>query len=142
MRRHETGRSSSATRRSGNSNSMHVRTSTSSSTSMQSTSSNRHSQGSAEEGTEMARIQVVVRIRPLNNRERNRNMKCILQPDGEQKIVVWDPACFDLISNDDMDSIDPSCWSRDFVYDRCLWSNDEEDENYASQDTVFEGIFI
>jgi hypothetical protein len=94
----------------------------------------------APQSSEYARIQVVVRIRPLNDIEISRSTKVILQPDGEQRLVVWDPACFDSITENDIDSIDPACWSRDFAFDRCLWSLDEEDDNYASQDTVFEGM--
>lgn len=93
----------------------------------------------SQNNAEYARIQVVVRVRPLNAVEISRKKKIILQPDGDQKLVVWDPACFDSMSESDLDSIDPSCWSRDFAFDRCLWSIDEEDEDYASQDTVYEG---
>lgn len=85
-----------------------------------------------------SRIQVIIRVRPLNSFELSRKCKCILQHDGDQKLTVWDPACFDAIQDGDVTSIDPSCWSRDFTFDRCLWSINERDENYASQDTVFD----
>ena len=88
---------------------------------------------------EYARIQVLVRVRPLHEIEVARRDKVVLQPDGEQKLEVWDPACFDSLSEEDIDAIDPACWSRDFAFDKCLWSLNEEDEGYASQDTVFEG---
>jgi len=97
------------------------------------------SAGNNQNNAEYARIQVVVRVRPLNELEINRKKKIILQPDGDQKLVVWDPACFDSMSEHDLDSIDPSCWSRDFAFDKCLWSIDDDDEDYASQDTVYEG---
>lgn len=101
---------------------------------------NQNRLNNAEDQAGESRIQVVVRIRPLNDNDITRKSKVILQPDGEQKVVVWDPACFDCITENDIDSIDPSCWSRDFAFDRCLWSIDDEDENYASQDTVFEVV--
>jgi kinesin family protein 13 len=89
-----------------------------------------------------SRVRVVIRIRPLNDNENARKQKCVLDSDGDQRLTVWDPACFEIAKRQDLQAIDPECWSRDFNFDRCLWSLNPREENYASQDTVFDGTFL
>ena len=90
--------------------------------------------------SETSRIRVLIRVRPLNNNEISRKHKCVLQPQRDQQLTVWDPACFDVADRAELADIDPNCWSRNFTFDKCLWSLDEEDENFASQDTVFAAV--
>jgi hypothetical protein len=90
--------------------------------------------------SETSRIRVLIRVRPLNDNEISRKHKCVLQPQRDQQLTVWDPACFDVADRAELADIDPNCWSRNFTFDKCLWSLDEDDENYASQDTVFAAV--
>lgn len=88
---------------------------------------------------EDARIRVVVRVRPTSNRQGQKPSKTILFPNGDQQIIIWDPVCLDTQPNMSLNSVD-SCWSRKFCFDKCLWSNDINSKNYASQDTVFDQV--
>jgi hypothetical protein len=86
-----------------------------------------------------SRVRVVVRIRPLNQREKAAGHKHILQG-GDNQITVWDPTCFETASRPDLAVLDPACWSREFAFDRCLWSHDVTAANYSSQMTVFDQV--
>jgi len=70
-----------------------------------------------------SRVKVVIRIRPLNSFETNRGHRNIIQTNNQQ-ITVWDPSCFDAVNRQELDSIDPAFWSREFAFDRCLNSLD------------------
>ena len=86
-----------------------------------------------------SRVRVVVRIRPLNSREKAAGHKHILQG-SDHHITVWDPACFETASRPEFAVLDPACWSREFAFDRCLWSHDVAIANYASQSNVYDEI--
>jgi len=86
-----------------------------------------------------ARVKVVIRIRPLNSFEINRGHRNIIQTNNQQ-ITVWDPSCFDAVNRQELNSIDPAFWSREFAFDKCLNSLDQTAENYASQDMVFNEV--
>lgn len=86
-----------------------------------------------------ARVKVVIRIRPLNSFETNRGHRNIIQTNNQQ-ITVWDPSCFDAANRQELSSIDPAFWSREFAFDKCLNSLDPSSDDYASQDMVFNEI--
>ena len=90
-------------------------------------------------GDSNARVRVVVRIRPLSPKEEKANHKNILEG-GEHTIVAWDPTCLEQNARQDLAILDASCWSREFAFDRCLWSTDISSEAYASQSDVYDEV--
>jgi hypothetical protein len=51
----------------------------------------------------------------------------------QQGFTIWDPALFEYEAQGGFDDMDPTCWSRNFAFDDCLWSMDPTEPNYASQ---------
>jgi len=91
--------------------------------------------------SENARVKVVIRIRPLSQKEKEKGHKVIVQGLGSlQQIIVWDPSCFEAASRPATMGLDPACWSREFCFDRCLWSVDPNTDTYVNQDGVFDEI--
>ena len=93
-----------------------------------------------KENFETSRIRVLIRARPLNETELARGAKNFIERQSDQQITVWDPACFELAARAEITDIDPSCWSRNFTFDKTLWSVDKKDRNYAGQDTVYDVV--
>jgi hypothetical protein len=89
-----------------------------------------------------SRVKVVVRIRPLSSEERRAGSRVILshRPQSDQSLIVFDPSTYEIINKPEYASVDPSCWSREFAYDQCLWSVDNAAQEYADQETVFESV--
>ena len=88
-----------------------------------------------------ARVKVALRIRPLNAREVAAGHRCVLEPVGANGVVIWDPTSYDALNGaQNTYNIDPSCWSRNFHYDYCLWSTDPTADAFASQETVFHTV--
>lgn len=80
-------------------------------------------------------IKVVVRVRPFNNRELNRNAKCIVQMKGEQTILHPPPDAADRLRQAKGGSD-----GRTFKYDKSYWSFDRSDTHYAGQDNLFQDL--
>jgi kinesin family protein 1 len=97
-----------------------------------------HSATKYESGGETTRIRVVVRVRPLNSKEKARGNKMIIQNESDQTVTVWDPAAFETKSSSELASLDPKCWAKQFSFDRILWSANPYDNNYVDQNSVFE----
>ena len=94
-----------------------------------------------DQNGENARVKVVIRIRPLSQKEKEKGHKVIVQGLGSlQQIIVWDPSCFEAASRPATMGLDPACWSREFCFDRCLWSVDPNTDTYVNQDGVFDEI--
>ena len=91
-------------------------------------------------GSSTSRIRVVIRVRPLSTGESKQGHKCTVERRNDQQFTVWDPAVFEFSNHDAFSEMDPSCWSRSFTFDDCLWSMDKNDDCYASQDTVYERV--
>ena len=102
-------------------------------------SSFKHTKDLDDNNNSNARVKVVIRIRPLNSFETNRGHRNIIQTNNQQ-ITVWDPSCFDAVNRQELNSIDPAFWSREFAFDKCLNSLDPSSDDYASQDMVFNEI--
>jgi hypothetical protein len=87
------------------------------------------------------RVRVAVRIRPLNQQERVNGKQNIIQIHGNNQntLTIWDPIGIEALDRDEFRDIDPSCWARQFTYDHCLYS-DEEEELYQSQEHIFETV--
>ncbi len=102
-------------------------------------SSFKHSKDLDDNNSSNARVKVVIRIRPLNSFETSRGHRNIIQTNNQQ-ITVWDPSCFDAVNRQELNSIDPAFWSREFAFDKCLNSLDPSSDDYASQDMVFNEV--
>ena len=97
--------------------------------------------GNSNNEGQNSRVRVIVRIRPLNRSEIMRGHRIIVQGNTNgQQLTVWDPSCFEVAHRPELAHVDPACWSREFAFDKCLWSLDPETESYASQDTLFEEV--
>ena len=90
-------------------------------------------------GDDNSRVRVVVRIRPLSSRELSGGHKKILEG-GHHRITAWDPTALECSLKPDLAILDAACWSRDFAFDRCLWSTELDSPSYASQSDVFDEV--
>lgn len=84
-------------------------------------------------------IKVVVRVRPFNSRETDRNAKCIVQMKGAQTVLVP--------PNDDEDRLRKGGKGagdnqKVFKFDRSYWSFNKADSNYAGQDNLHNDLGI
>ena len=90
-----------------------------------------------------ARVKVLVRIRPLRRKE---------LASGVPEVVRW-PADTAADPNVTLSVLDPAClqrgirqellksWSRDFIFDKCLWSNvSPEHPLYGTQEDLFQEV--
>jgi kinesin family protein 1 len=72
-----------------------------------------------------ANIKVIVRVKPMAQNDVKNGGTCVI----------------DVPKPDTMEVEGPS-GRRNFTYDRCLWSCDEADHNFASQQMVFDEIGV
>ncbi|KAF2675124.1 kinesin family protein [Microthyrium microscopicum] len=81
-------------------------------------------------------IKVVVRVRPFNSREIDRNAKCIVQMKNNQTVLV-PPTGADSRTKNAKAVLDGT---KTFAFDRSYWSFDKKDDNYAGQDSLFDDL--
>lgn len=86
-----------------------------------------------------ARVRVIIRIRPLTTKEESKGYKNIIEGQNNQ-ITVWDPTCFEVANKPELIALNPACWSRDFAFDKCLFSNKSNRLDNVNQDGVFEEV--
>ncbi|KAM7345491.1 kinesin heavy chain 73 isoform 1-T1 [Cochliomyia hominivorax] len=77
------------------------------------------------------KIKVAVRVRPFNRRELELGTKCIVEMDKQQTILHNPPA---------IDKIESRKPPKTFAFDHCFYSLNPNDENFASQETVFDCV--
>jgi hypothetical protein len=92
---------------------------------------------SSSSGGSSSRIRVVIRVRPLSSGEVARGHQSTMTRTSEQSFTIWDPALFEYEAQGGFDDMDPTCWSRQFGFDDCLWSMDRNEPFFANQDTVY-----
>ncbi|KAK5092025.1 hypothetical protein LTR70_007892 [Exophiala xenobiotica] len=73
-------------------------------------------------------IKVVVRVRPFNNRELDRNAQCVVHMSGAQTL---------LTPPTDASHKNKADLQKTFKYDKSYWSFRRNDPHYAGQDTLF-----
>ncbi|KAF2432969.1 kinesin-domain-containing protein [Tothia fuscella] len=78
-------------------------------------------------------IKVVVRVRPFNSRELDRQAKCIVQMEGNQTVLVPPPSS-DNRSKNAKALLDNQ---KTFAFDRSYWSFNKSDSHFAGQDNLF-----
>ncbi|PYI28714.1 kinesin family protein [Aspergillus indologenus CBS 114.80] len=83
----------------------------------------------------MGNIKVVVRVRPFNSRELDRNAKCIIQMKGNQTVLIPPPGADDKLRKAGGKGAVEG--PKAFAFDRSYWSFDKNAPNYASQDNLF-----
>lgn len=93
--------------------------------------------GSSGGGGGGGNIKVVVRVRPFNSRENDRNAKCIVQMKGAQ--TVLQPDVEDRLKKGGKGGTDNQ---KTFKFDKSYWSFNKSDPNYAGQDNLFEDLGV
>ncbi|KAF2204183.1 kinesin family protein [Delitschia confertaspora ATCC 74209] len=81
-------------------------------------------------------IKVVVRVRPFNSREKDRNAQCIVQMKNGQTILT-PPKHVDVKGKAAKAALDGA---KTFAFDRSYWSFNRDDPNYAGQDHLFDDL--
>ncbi|KAL2799996.1 hypothetical protein BJX66DRAFT_211065 [Aspergillus keveii] len=81
-------------------------------------------------------IKVVVRVRPFNSRELDRNAKCIVQMKDSQTVLTPPPGSEEKAKGrgGGKGAVEGP---KSFAFDRSYWSFDKNAPNYASQDNLF-----
>ncbi|KFX93282.1 hypothetical protein O988_06888 [Pseudogymnoascus sp. VKM F-3808] len=82
-------------------------------------------------------IKVVVRVRPFNGREIDRNARCIVQMKGNQTVLVQ-PDAADNKHGTGKAAKDAG--QKTFAFDKSYWSFDKSDSNYAGQDNLHDDL--
>ncbi|KAJ5818863.1 hypothetical protein N7474_004454 [Penicillium riverlandense] len=82
-------------------------------------------------------IKVVVRVRPFNSREVERNAQCIVQMKGAQTVLTAPAGAEDKSRKGGKGGGDGP---KTFAFDRSYWSFDKDAPNYAGQDNLFDDL--
>ncbi|KAK3639968.1 hypothetical protein LTR56_012142 [Elasticomyces elasticus] len=83
-------------------------------------------------------IKVVVRVRPFNNRERDRKAKCIVSMRDAQTVLT--PPGPDPTSKAKASHKASLEGSKTFAFDKSYWSFNRDDDHYAGQDDLHEDL--
>ncbi|XP_037717733.1 kinesin-like protein KIF13A isoform X4 [Drosophila subpulchrella] len=76
------------------------------------------------------KIKVAVRVRPFNRREIELGTKCIVEME-KQQTILQNPPPLEKIERKQ---------PKTFAFDHCFYSLNPEDNNFASQETVFDAV--
>ncbi|KAF7506650.1 hypothetical protein GJ744_011582 [Endocarpon pusillum] len=82
-------------------------------------------------------IKVVVRVRPFNSRELNRNAKCIVSMRDAQTVLQPPPDAEERLRKGGKGGLDGQ---KTFAFDKSYWSFNKNDEHFAGQDNLFEDL--
>ncbi|SMQ46309.1 unnamed protein product [Zymoseptoria tritici ST99CH_3D7] len=77
-------------------------------------------------------IKVVVRVRPFNSREKDRQAKCIVSMKGAQTVLT--PPSADAKNKSAKAALEGS---KTFAFDKSYWSFNRQDDNFADQENLF-----
>lgn len=80
------------------------------------------------------KVRVAIRVRPFSRREIDLNTQCVLSVQGQQ-IIIQPPAGSNTSSVTGKER--QSKTSKNFAFDACFWSFDEDDAHFASQEKVY-----
>ena len=86
---------------------------------------------------EAGNIKVVVRVRPFNAREKERNATCIVSMSGNQTVLTPLPPDVNGKSKPVKAALDGT---KTFAFDKSYWSFEREDGHFAGQESVFEDL--
>jgi len=79
-------------------------------------------------------IKVVVRVRPFNLREKDRNAKCIVSMRGTQTVLTPVPPDTNSKSKSVKAALEGT---KTFAFDKSYWSFNHKDEHFARQENLF-----
>src|ERR1700754_3029724 len=79
-------------------------------------------------------IKVVVRVRPFNSREKDRNAKCIVSMSNNQTVLTPPPHDANSKNKPVKGALEGS---KTFAFDKSYWSFNRDDSHFAGQDNVF-----
>lgn len=79
-------------------------------------------------------MKVVVRVRPFNKREIERNAACIVQMKGEQTVLVPPPETDEKMKKGNKGIFEGN---KTFKFDKSYWSFNKSDSHFAGQDNLF-----
>nr|POF26161.1 kinesin-like protein [Quercus suber] len=79
-------------------------------------------------------IKVVVRVRPFNSREKDRNAKCIVSMKNSQTVLSPPPPDPTSRNKPAKGALEGS---KTFAFDKSYWSFDKKDSEYAGQEDLF-----
>ena len=82
-------------------------------------------------------IKVVVRVRPFNGREIQRDAKCVVQMKNSQTILLPPPDAEERLRKGGVKGADGQ---KTFAFDRSYWSFDRSDPHFAGQDNLFNDL--
>ncbi|KAL9633765.1 MAG: hypothetical protein Q9164_004504, partial [Protoblastenia rupestris] len=82
-------------------------------------------------------IKVVVRVRPFNGREIQRNAKCVVQMKDAQTILIPPPDAEERLRKGGIKGADGQ---KTFAFDKSYWSYDPRDPHFAGQDNLFNDL--
>jgi len=82
-------------------------------------------------------IKVVVRVRPFNGREKDRNAQCIVHMNGTQTVLT-PPNETGARGAKHASSKDKNT----FAFDKSYWSFDKSAPNYAGQESLFQDLGV
>jgi kinesin family member 1 len=82
-------------------------------------------------------VKVVVRVRPFNKREIERNAACVVQMSGAQTVLLPPPDADEKAKKGGKGIYDGN---KTFKFDKSYWSFDKNDANYAAQDNLFNDL--
>lgn len=82
-------------------------------------------------------IKVVVRVRPFNGRELDRNAKCVVQMTGEQTVLVPPPDAEERLRGSKGGRAEGQ---KVFAFDKSYWSFNRSDPHFAGQDNLFDDL--
>lgn len=77
------------------------------------------------------KVQVAVRVRPLNKREIDLRCSTVIQMKGNQTV---------LLGSDKVKGLAANKGQRSFRFDHSFWSSDRSDDHYADQALVYEEL--
>lgn len=80
-------------------------------------------------------IKVVVRVRPLNGREIQRNARCVVQMKENQTVLIPPPDAEERLRKSGLKG--SADGHKTFAYDKSYWSYDRKDPHFAGQDDLF-----
>lgn len=93
--------------------------------------------GGSTAGGGGANVKVVVRVRPFNNREVDRNATCIVQMQGEQTVLSSPPDADPRAGRSSRGIYEGQ---KTFKFDKSYWSFKKDDAHFAGQDALFRDL--
>lgn len=87
-----------------------------------------------------SKVKVAVRVRPFNRREVELGTQCVVEVNGQQ-IFLQNPSSIPSNTSSSASKSDSSNRNvKQFAFDNCFWSFNENDTHFASQELVYKEV--